>query len=83
MRITTERPNNMSTSIARVQRKWQIRGVRADGGKLAFPVLAYDHAEASRLAKKKAKSGYVTDVVLLSGDKEKIRARAIRAAKGR
>ena len=46
-------------------------------------MLAYDHAEASRLAKKKAKSGYVTDVVLLSGDKEKIRARAIRAAKGR
>jgi len=73
----------MITSIARVQRKWQIRGVRADGKKFAFPLLAYDHAEAARLAKKKAKGGYVTDVFLLDGDKEKIRARAIQAAKGR
>jgi hypothetical protein len=72
----------MSTSIARVQRKWQIRGIRPDGKQFAFPVLAYDHAEASKLAKH-TKSGHVTDVFLLDGDKEKIRARAIQAAKGR
>jgi hypothetical protein len=73
----------MNTSTARTQRKWQIRGFREDGGRLAFPVLAYDHTEAARLAKKKAKNGCVTDVFLLDGDKEKIRVRAIQAAKGR
>jgi hypothetical protein len=72
----------MSTSIARVQRKWQIRGIRPDGKPFAFSVLAFDHAGASRLAKH-TKSGQVTDVYLLDGDKEKIRARAIKAAKGR
>jgi hypothetical protein len=72
----------MYTSVARVQRKWQIRGIRPDGKKFAFPVLAFDHAEAAKLAKH-TKSGYVTDVVLLDGDKKKIQDRAIQAAKGR
>ena len=72
----------MNTSIARVQRKWQIRGIRPDGKKFAFPVLAYDHAEASKLARH-TKSGYATDVVLLDVDKERIHARAARAAKSR
>jgi len=67
----------MRTSIARVQRKWQIRGIRPDGKKFAFSVLAYDHAEASKLAKH-TKSGYVTDVVLLGDDKERIRLKARR-----
>ena len=52
-------------AIARIQRKWQIRGTRADGGRLAFPVLAYDHAEAAKLGADKAKGGFITDVVLM------------------
>lgn len=51
--------------VARTQRKWQVRGVRADGGKLDFPVLAYDHAEASKIAEKKARGGQITDIVLI------------------
>lgn len=73
----------METSIARQQRKWQIRGIREDGGRLAFSVLAYDHAEASKLAKKKAKKGTVTEVGLLEVDKEEIRKRAIKAWKNK
>lgn len=53
------------TSIARTQRRWQIRGVRADGGRLAFPVLAFDIFEAGKIAEKKAKGGHVTDIVLV------------------
>jgi hypothetical protein len=56
---------NQATSVARTQRRWQIRGIRPDGGKLAFVVLAYDHQEAGKLAKAKAKGGTVTDIVLL------------------
>ena len=54
-----------TSSTARTQRKWQIRGVRADGGKLAFPVLAFDILEAGKIAEKKARGGRVTDIVLI------------------
>lgn len=59
------KPSVSSYSVARTQRKWQIRGVRADGGRLAFPVLAFDHLEASKIAQKKANGGQITDIVLL------------------
>ncbi len=49
----------------RQQKGWQIRGRSANGGKLAFTVMAYDHAEAEKKAKVKVRGGQITDVVLL------------------
>jgi predicted ester cyclase len=57
-------PSASSYSVARTQRKWRIRGVTADGGRLAFSVLAFDHREAGKIAEKKAHGGQITDIVL-------------------
>lgn len=51
--------------VARMQRRWQIRGIRPDGGRLAFPVSAFDYLEAKKIAEKKARGGEITDIVLL------------------
>ena len=53
------------TSIARVQKRWQVRGRRADGKKLAFPVMAFDIFEAGRTAEKRARGGRIEDIVLI------------------
>jgi hypothetical protein len=67
MSIKPKKPkiSNPSTSVARTQRKWQIRGIRTDGKRLAFPVLAFDHLEASKVAQKKSRGAQITDIVLL------------------
>jgi hypothetical protein len=65
--IIADRTNHglFGTSIARVQKKWQVRGRRTDGKKLAFPVMAFDIFEAGRTAAKRAKGGRIEDIVLI------------------
>lgn len=51
---------------AEYSRRWQIRGIDAQGRKLAFPVSAFDHAGAVKAAKAKAPVGSrIDDVVLV------------------
>jgi hypothetical protein len=70
------------TSTARIQNRYQVRGIRPDGGKLAFPILAWDYEDAVKVANQKAKGGTVTDIVLKDGNEKQIQARAQQIAKG-
>lgn len=65
----------MDTSLAKTQKKWQIRGAYKDGKKFAFSILAFDYFEALALGEARG-YGRVFDVVLLDGNREQIRNRA-------
>lgn len=64
-------------ATAEVQKMWQIKGIRADGGKLGFPVMAFDIAEASRIAKKKAKGGRIYQISLVVSPREALKQQNI------
>lgn len=57
---------------ARIQKSYQVKGVDAKGRTFAFPVNAWDHADAVKKAKAKA-TGKVTSVVLTTPMKERTR----------
>lgn len=63
--MSKRRKSDLLSSIARIQKRWQVRGVRVDGKKLAFPVQAFDIIEAGKIAEKMARDGIVTDIVLI------------------
>jgi hypothetical protein len=55
----------VESSTARVEKKWKIRGIRVDGGRLEFSVLAFDWSSAVKKANAKAHGGTITDIVLV------------------